>query len=110
MSEFNRVDELILATPELLVLMSKLQSEEELTTEDQIRSEHFIMRLMNNWMASEISYQNGLLDQNIYNDMIEDARRTFTSYPPLKNIARQLLDNYPGVKEMNLFRVVFRDE
>ena len=110
LSEFNRVDELILATPELVVIMGKLQAEEELTRDDQIRSEHFILRLMKNWMAAEISYQNGRLGRVMYNDMIADARRTFTSYPALENTARQIFGSYPGFREMNLFKVVFRDE
>ena len=48
LSEFNRVDELILTTPEMIALMVKLESEEELTDEERKRSEHFGFRLLNN--------------------------------------------------------------
>ena len=110
MSEFSRVDELILTTPEMIALMVKLESNEELTNEERKRSEHFALRLMNNWMGAEIAHQNGLLDPGLYEDMIGDARHNITSYPQLKNILLELFENYPNIKEMNIFRVAFDDE
>ena len=110
LSEFNRVDELILTTPEMIALMVKLESDEELTDEERKRSEHFGMRLLNNWMAAEIAHQNGLLDAVLYTDMIGDVRYNITSYPQLKKILLRLFESYLGIREMNIFRVAFDDK
>jgi hypothetical protein len=90
--------------------MIKLESDEELTREERKRSEHLAMRFMNNWMGAEITHQNGLLDPELYKDMIGDARHNITSYPQLKNILLNLFENYPHIKEMNIFRVAFDNE
>ena len=110
MSEFSRVDELILTTPDIIALMIKLESDEELTDEERKRSEHFAMRLMNNWMQADIAHENGLLDPELYKDLIGDARHNMTSYPQLKKIFLNLFDNYPRIKGMNIFRAAFEDE
>jgi hypothetical protein len=110
LSEFSRVDELILTTPEIVALMVKLRSEAELSAEEKILAEHFCLRHLNNWMVAESSHENGLLDDNLYADMIADAKRTFAAYPPVKRILRELLGNYPTIKEMDLLRAVFADD
>ena len=110
LSEFSRVDELILTTPEMIALMVKLESEEDLTKEERKRSEHFGFRLINNWMAADIAHQNGLLDADMYDDMIADARYNITTYPQLKNILVKLFENYPGIRKMNIFRVALDGE
>jgi hypothetical protein len=89
--------------------MVKLQSGENLTPEETIRAEHLSLRLMNNWLVAEASFQNGLLDKEMYGDIIENARRTFAAYPSIKAIIRRLLGHYPATRQQTLMQAAFDD-
>jgi hypothetical protein len=65
---------------------------------------------MNNWIAVVIAHQLGLLDAAMFSDIIGDARHNITSYPQLKNTLLRRLENYPAMREMNIFRDAFDGE
>ena len=60
----------------------------------QLRSLAF--RFMNIWLASEIAYKNDMLPEVSFHIVLDDIGFLLQTMPYLKQLFRELLDNYPS--------------
>jgi len=110
LNEFNRMQEVLLANPHITDLLEKLQSDEELTRNEDIRLETLANRYVTHWFQVENAYRRGLVDDVLYKNMCEDVDRMLTQYPRIRPKFISILDFYSVSRGAQIFDAIFRDE
>ena len=105
-SESNRLLQWV-AEPEIANVLVKLRSETALTPEEEIRTEAFAEYLLNTWWVSETSYQNGIMDKDMYSVLTEEVRRYLKTYPPLRGYFLQILSHFPDLRNMRILAPIY---
>ncbi len=108
-SESNRLLQWV-AEPEIANVLVKLRSETALTPEEEIRTEAFAEYLLNTWWAAETSYQNGIMDKDMYHVLTEEVTRYLKTYPPLQGYFRPILNHFSNLGGMRIFAPIFEND
>ena len=96
-NNYSELNETMYSDRELSVLIEKAADPnyQPLPGEyTQLRSLAF--RFMNIWLASEIAYKNSMLPEASYHTVLDDIGYLLQAVPYLKQLFREILDNYPG--------------
>lgn len=66
----------------------------------------FVYTSLNIWQAIEISYNNGMLPKQTFDEVEEDIRGYVRYYPAMRSIWRQTIDDYPSSYGTGVYRMV----
>jgi hypothetical protein len=109
LSELNRTMDFVFSDPAGAGIIVKLKSNEALSDEEQVKVEVFADRAINSWYYAEISFRNGIMEEAIYLDVVEDSKRFLSIYPGLRKYCAVILEHYAVTKNMRMFTHVFDD-
>ena len=106
-SLFSELNEALYAVPEFSELLVKAQDRDaELTAQEKVRINGFVLRLSNAWQAVEVAAVNDLLPSDTFSVIEDDVRIVLTSYPAFAPFFRQMVDDYPGQGSRKVFQVI----
>jgi hypothetical protein len=108
-SERNHLFEFVFTDAEGASVIVKLKSQTPLTAEEEVKAEVFADRLTNAWYTAETSRRNGIMEQNLYNDVLDDAKRFAIAYPGLRKYIVEKLGHYSFARSMLVFSSFFED-
>jgi hypothetical protein len=99
-SGYGELNQAIYGDVELAELFIKAQSsDEQLNAAEQMRLMAWVTQMMNQWVAIEIAYNNGMVPAATYEVIFDDHRRFIGDSPALRPLVRKLLDYYPAMSE-----------
>jgi len=109
-SELNHMNDFVFTDPDGASIVVKLKSDAALTAEEQVKVEAFTDRSINTWYSAEVSYRNGILDQSMFDDVLDDVKRHLRMYPGLRKYLLDELNQFTFAKDMQVFIPVFDKE
>ena len=109
-TESNRFLELTITEAAVADLLVKLGSDTAITAEEEIRADALGERLINNWWLAENSFRKGVLDEEGYQAVAEDAARYVKSHPQLLRHFRHVLSFYSLAAEMKVMAPIFDED
>jgi hypothetical protein len=109
-AESNRFLELTITEAAVADLLVKLGSDTAITPKEEIRADAMAERLINNWWLAENSFRKGVIDEEGYQAVVEDAARCVKSNPQLLRHFRHVLSFYSLAAEMNVMAPIFDED
>jgi len=109
-SELNRFLDNVLSEPEVVNVLVKLKSGAPLAPDEAIRAEALAEQLINNWWVAETSYRNGIMEEDSYQAITDEATRYIKNYPSLRSYFLKILGHYHFSKNMRVFAAVYEGE
>ncbi|MGR8946680.1 MAG: hypothetical protein ACU84Q_01445 [Gammaproteobacteria bacterium] len=107
LGEMNRLQEFVFSDPNGAALLLKLKSGEELTPEEEIKAHIIADRALNTWYSGQQSYLNGIMTDELFQDIKDDAIRFTSSYPYLRNFMADILGNYEGASKLEVYQHIY---
>jgi len=109
-SELNRFLDNVLSEPEVVNVLVKLKSGAPLAPDEAIRAEALAEQLVNNWWVAETSYRNGIMEQDSYQAITDEAKRYLKNYPSFRPYFLEILGHYHFSEKMGVFAAVYEGE
>ena len=107
LAELNRINEIVFSDSDAAAVMLKLKTGEDLTPEEAVRAYSLADRMINSWYAGEISYRKGMLDEELFRDLVGDAARVIEMYPGLKPFCQEVLAQDFLVNDYEVLKPIF---
>ena len=106
-SLYSELNEALYAVPEINELLVKAQDGNvELSDQEKVRAEGLVLRLANAWRSIEVAYENDLVPTETFSTIEDDVRSILTVYPALAPTFRQMIEDYPGQRESDVFLII----
>ena len=110
-ASFSSINEIVMSDPEFadLLVRSSNAGGDELSTVDRIRLSGWVRRHLNVWLPATIAHGNGMLTEDTYKSIFDDARGSLEEAgPEMLSIWKDVLDEYPGLASTELFFFINR--
>ena len=66
----------------------------------------YVLQVINIWQSIEIAYANGMVSQETYGTVEDDARLMVQNYPGTSPFLQQILEGYPALSESGVFKII----
>jgi len=109
LDEYNRMPEVMIASPELTHLFTKLRKNETLTDEEDTLLESVSNRFLTHWYSIQTAFDHKLIDRNVYEVFYEDVSRWINSYPPMHRKFREIMTNYSMSADVPIYAPILRE-
>ena len=106
-SEFMRMHETTLKSPEVAALLVKLTGDDALTPLEETRAVAYANRLTNQWLSAEVAFTKGLLEPDYFVALQADVGRALAERPRLRPHFEAVIEHYPLMRRMKIFEPFF---
>lgn len=108
-SNLSAINESVYGNESLSRLLAKAtEADARLTSEEVIRLESFVRRLLNAYLALETAHFSGLAPKMTYESIESDIRGTLSTWPALRPLFRQIADLYPSHGASHVYETLGR--
>ena len=103
-NSFNQFNDVVATETGVAEILVKASSEEsELSDAETIKLYHIVVRGLNQWLAVEEAFENGVVPAETHNVIYDDMRAMLDTYPKVRTLLRQAIDNYPAMASSRVF-------
>lgn len=101
---FNQFVDLVATDTGLAELLVKAADEKsEMSSAETVKLYHIVIRSLNQWLAVETAYSNGVVPAETHELIYDDMRTFLYTYPRVRTLCRQAIDNYPAMAPSRVF-------
>ena len=108
--EFNRMQEVLISSPDVVDLFTKLNSGDELTNRDETLLESVANRYLSHWFSIQTAYDRGTIDKQFYDIFCEDVSRYVNAYPKMTKKFLEVTEHYSQAEHISIFSPIFAKE
>ena len=104
-SFLNQFNDLVATDTGVAELLTKAASEDaELSSAESLKLYHMVIRGLNQWLAIETAFANGMVPTETHDVIYDDMRALLVMYPGVRVLCRQAIDTYPAMAHSRVFR------
>ncbi len=104
---WSSINAAIYSDPAIAELLVKCKSvDPKLTEVEKEQASAFVFQWVNNWLAIEHAYNNGMVTQDTYAEVNDDIRLLVGIYPGLVPFLVYMRDSIPSLSESNVFQTI----
>ena len=107
LDEFNRMQEVLISSPEVVQLFTKMKANEELSPTEDMLLESVVNRYLTHWYSIQTAHDRKVLDEQIYSIFCEDVVRYVNSYPQMHQKFIEVIKHYTGANNIPIFSPIF---
>lgn len=106
--EFNRMQETLISSPDVVDLYTKMRKREQLNDRDTALLESVANRYLTHWNSVQAAFDRGTIDQMLYDTYCEDVRRYAYDYPKLNDMFYEITEKYTVGRTMPIYGPIFQ--
>jgi len=106
--EFNRMQEVLISSPDVLDLYTKMKQHEELADRDLALLELVANRYLTHWNSVQVAYDRGTIDDVLYKTFCEDVHRYANDFPQLNNKFLEITSKYTMARSLPIYAPIFQ--
>ena len=107
LDEFNRMQEVLISSPEVAQLFTKLKANEDLSPIEDTLLESVANRYLTHWYSIQSAHSRNVLDEEIYSIFYDDVKRYVNGYPLMHRKFLEVTSHYSGAREIPIFQPIF---
>lgn len=108
--EFNRMQEVLISSPEVVALFTKMKTLETLTPNEETLLEAVANRYLTHWFSVQSAYDRNVIDKQLFDTFCEDVVRYVSQYSLMHAKFEQVLSLYSVSRSMKIFDPIFSFE
>jgi len=106
-SAYSEVNNAIYTNRDLAELLAKVTRPDfKLAGADSEMIEAFAWSTLNNWLAVETAYENGLVPRSTFNDIQDDMRSYVEGWPAMNPVWQKILATFPSFSQSHVYRML----
>ncbi len=103
-SGYNSILDSVISNHQFAELLAKSLTIETLSSSEELQLRAYSNKLLNIYSSTLVAFENGQVSADYYEAMCQDADRVVREYPAVAKKARDLVLQFPGYSEKEIFR------
>ena len=110
LDEFNRMQEVLISSPEVVNLFTKMKANEALLPLEDTLLEIVSNRFLAHWNSIQIAHNRKVLDEEIYPMFCEDVKRYVNGYPQMHKKFLEITSFYTHARGILILAPIFEEK